>query len=230
MPEKQKAAAREALAKEITCASACAHAMEILLDQAWLLWEPETLWLELNHMGVDVPLGNRGQIMAARSLFSTGRFWYDAHAYAATCIAFNNEEAVHVSIEDAPVVYMNWAAYEASTIIKDLGDGDTPPAFEHEAVAYTAVQLVREGFAIAPKYLDFADHELSRLYPKENSKLRDQVRAGWASAPKTASLMEAPFPESAPGVQLARLAAVQAYFDMREQRRNKQLLALKAAE
>ena len=66
-------AAKKALRQEESCASVCVAAVNLLHRQHWLLWEPETLWLELDREGVDVPVGNRGQIMAARNLVTSGR-------------------------------------------------------------------------------------------------------------------------------------------------------------
>ena len=52
--------AAELLAEEDTVASVCMASMEALLGPQWRSWEPETLWLELDHKKVDVTLGNTG--------------------------------------------------------------------------------------------------------------------------------------------------------------------------
>jgi hypothetical protein len=217
--------AREALRLDETCASACMKAMFCLFDNDWLNWEPQTLWIELNHQKVDVPIGNRSQIMAARSLLTTGRFWYDANAFEATCIAFNNEEPTYMGIEDAPVVYINWAVFEANLIHQEY-EKETLE-FDREPISYTAVQLYREGFAIAPLTLDMASVELSKLLPKGAKELAATMHKAWADAPRGKALLDAPYPETTEGVQLARLAAVQIYFDKRLQMRERQIAPFK---
>ena len=221
--------ALRAVSLEETCASACVRAMRCLFNQDWLLWEPETLWLELDREGVDVPVGNRAQIMAARNLYTTGRAFYDAHAFAATALAFNNEEPLHVGIEEAPVAFLNWAVFESESIYRELDSATGLPDYDREPSAYTAVQLFREGFVLAPEHLTFADDELVAYFKnnKEALALRETVKEGWAVAPKGEALRNAAFPETAAGVQLARLAAAQSYFEKRHAERIKQLAPLK---
>ncbi len=219
-------AALAALAKEETCASACARAMKCLFGQNWLLWEPQTLWLEIDHQGVDVPVGNRAQIMAARNLFIAGRFWYDAHAFAATCIAFNNEEPLHFGIEEAPIMYLNWTVYEANVLTREFEEEAIIPEMDREVIAYTAVQLAREGFVIAPEHLAYAEGELGKHLFGDLQQLQKTVREGWAAAPKAEKLLDAAFPETAAGVQLARLATTQVYFEKRRKEREQQLVPL----
>ncbi len=224
-----KAAALAALRKEETCASACVRAMRCLLQQDWLLWEPETLWLEIDRMGVDVPVGNRAQIMAARNLYTTGRAWYDAHAFAAMAICFNNEEPLNFGIEEAPVHYMNWAVFEAEQIYRELESATGLPDFDREPSAYVAVQMYREGLVLAPEHLMFADDELVAYFKRNDEAMarREKVKKGWADRPKSEELLRSPFPETAAGVQLARLAAIQSYFIRRRDERLKQLAPLK---
>jgi hypothetical protein len=218
--------AKAALRVEETCASACLRALRCLFDTQWLSWEPETVWLELHHMGVDVPVGNRNQIMAGRSLITTGRFWYDATAFEAACIAFNNDEPTFFGIEDAPVAYINWAVYEADRIHKDFENEVLE--FDREPIAYTAVQLYREGFVIAPEHLEMAQEELNKALPTEVKALQKLVREGWATAPRGQALLDAAFPETPAGVQLARLAAVQLHFDRRLRILEEQILPFKS--
>jgi hypothetical protein len=219
-------AAKKALALEETCASACVVAINQLYENHWLVWEPETIWIEADKAGIDIPVGNRGQLMAARNLVTSARYWYDAHAFAATCIAFNNEEALHMGIESAPVAYINWAVHEAKLIYEIFLRATTVPDLDREPVKYAAVQLNLEGFVFAPPLLAFAQRELNKLCAADCADLRNTVQKGWADAPKGKDLDEAAFPETAAGVQLARLAALQRYFDKREESRLKQLAAL----
>lgn len=202
------------------------HAVFRLFSNAWLNWEPETIWLELNHLGVDVPLGNRQQIMAARSLLTTGRFWYDANAFEVACIAFNNETPTYFGLEDVPVVFINWAVFEANLIHHEFLHSTLE--FDREPICYTAIQLYREGFVIAPAMLEMAQSELTKRLPKEASKLANTVREAWAAAPRGTALSDAAYPETPAGVQLARLAVVQTHFETQLRLREKQLIPFKA--
>jgi hypothetical protein len=197
-----------------------------LFERQWLNWEPETLWLEIKHLGLDVPVRNRGKIMAGRSLITTGRFWYDASAFEVACISLNCCIPTFFGAEDAPVAYINWAVFEADRIHRDFELESLD--FDREPVGYMAIQLCREGFVIAPAQLETAQAELTRRLPKETSKLAATVREAWAAAPRGSDLLDAAFPETPAGVQLARLASVQSYFDTRSQLREKQLATFKA--
>jgi len=222
-----KTAALAALRDDTSCASACLHALTHLFERNWLNWEPETLWIELKHLGLDVPVLNRSQIMAGRSLITTGRFWYDANAFEVACIAFNQQIPTYFGAEDAPVVYINWAVFEADLIHRDFEHESLD--FDREPICYTAVQLYREGFVIAPPMLEMAQAELTKRLPKEAGALAATVREAWAAAPRGEALSNAAYPETPAGVQLARLAVVQLYFEKRLRLREQQLAPLKNA-
>lgn len=216
---------KKALQNENTFASVCMKALFCLFDNDWLNWEPESIWIELNHQGIDVPVGNRAQIMAGRSLLTTGRFWYDAHAFEATCLAFNNEESIFSGLDDAPVMAINWAVYEADLIHKAY-ENETLE-YDREPIGYTAVQLYREGFVIAPPLLNMAESQLLGMLPKEAKELANTIREAWAAAPRGQALVDAAYPETPEGVQLVRLASVQVYFDERLKEYEKQIVPFK---
>lgn len=222
-PIKAKAALRD----EDTGAYPCLLAMDALLGPLWMQWEPETLWLELDHEGVDVPVSNREQIMAGRALITTGVFWYDAIAFEKTCIAFNNEESLHVGMEDAPVAYISWAVDEAQQIHRHYEQEETLE-FDREPAQYIAIQLYREGFAITPDNLKWVTPYLHKQFKQYHSivKLEQTIREAWAVAPRGENLADAAFPETPEGVQLARLAAVHLYYLNRSKDQAKQLAAL----
>jgi hypothetical protein len=204
-------------------------AMDELLGSSWRAWEPETLWLTLDRMRVSVPVGNREQIMAARSLLTTSRFYYDMHAFEKTCIVFNNEEANYEALDDAPIMYISWAVAEAEMIYRHYEGGETLE-LDREPVCYTAVQLHRAGFVQAPTPLGWAQKELDKHNASDVAckKLQATVREGWAAAPRGKDLLSAAFPETPEGVQLARLAAVHVYHERRRREREQQLAKLKA--
>lgn len=222
---KPKKVALDALQDERSCASTCLYAMTYLFERQWLNWEPETLWLEVKHLGLDVPVLNRGKVMAGRSLITTGRFWYDASAFETACITFNCCIPTFFGVEDAPVVYINWAVFEADLIHRDFEHEVLE--FDREPISYIALQLYREGFVIAPPMLERAQAELTKRLPKETAGLATTIREAWAAAPRGEALLNAAFPETCEGVQLARLAAVQVYFDDRLKLRETQLAPLR---
>lgn len=220
---KAKAAVRDA----DTGAYPCMRCLDELLGPTWLSWEPETLWLELDRQGVSVPISNREQIMAGRSLITTGRFWYDALAFEKTCIAFNNEEATHFGLEDAPVAYIAWAVDEA-TMINRHYENEESLEFDREPTQYIAVQLYREGFVITPDNLKWVTTALHNQFKKfeEIRKLERTIKEAWAAAPRGEALADAAFPETPEGVQLARLAAVHLYYLQRSKEQARQLAVL----
>jgi len=219
-------ASKAALRDEDTVASACVRAMFNLFDNQWLNWEPETLWIELSRQGVSVDTGNRSQIMAARNILNTGNFWYDAQAFEATAIAFNNDNPTYHGIEEAPICYINWTVFEANLLHQEYEHEILE--FDREPISYIAVQLYREGFVIPPPMLEMAADELCQMLPSASKTLVKTIRQAWAAAPKSDKLKTAAYPETPEGVQLHRLAAVQVYFDDRLQLRSKQLALLTA--
>jgi hypothetical protein len=210
-----------------TLALPCLKALQGFYGNEWLLWEPETLWIDLRKRGLDIPVSNREQIMAGRSLITTARFWYDAIVFDKTCIAFNNEEATHVGVEDAPTAYVAWAVTEAQLIHTAFEDASVVE-FDREPIGYMAVQMYREGFLLPPKELAVAESVLARMYPKtkEIDTLRSDIRDAWAHAPDITKLRNTAFPETPEGVQLARLASVKLYCHNRQVMLDKQLAAL----
>ncbi len=205
------------LSDENTCASAVLYAAEKLLGPGVFLWEPQTIWLELKHQGIDLPVSNREKLMAARNLVTTGRFWYDASVFEKTCTAFNDEESQFEGVEDVPVMCLDWAVWEAHEIAKHYSILETAE-FDRECTSYCSIQLYRENFVIAPEQLTWVQDSLDRHYPKEVTKLQKIVKDGWAAAPRSSEkLRNAAFPETPEGVQVAHLAAVQHYFNLRKE-------------
>jgi hypothetical protein len=207
-------AAKELLENKDTTATACMAAMDEILGSQWMSWEPQSLWIELHRQGIKVDDLNKDQILAARCLITTGRFWYDANVFEKTCISFNNEEPSYDALEDAPIAYIAWAVREANLIFEKYES--EVPELDREPVCYTGVQLYREGFVLAPESLSWAQEELDKHLAKDCKELKKQVKQAWAAAPKN-ELLDAAYPETPVGVQLARLAAVRVYYDSKKQ-------------
>lgn len=221
------ASAKKVLGNDASGASACLYAIEALIGTQWLAWEPQTLWIELYKQGMDITASNRSQIMAARVLVTTGRFWYDANVFEKTCIAFNNEEIQPDVLEAAPVAYIAWTSWEAEEILKHH-EMTHDIEYDREPIEYTAVQLFREGFVIAPSGLGWAEGPLTKYYPAERKELQTTVRKAWAAAPPNGTLKNAAFPETPAGVQLAKLATIQLYMNTQKQAYLKDMAILQA--
>jgi chaperone required for assembly of F1-ATPase len=97
-------------------------------------------------------------------------------------------------------------------LIFSLANASEDPAYSPDIVEYIALSLLHEGFVVAPDLLEFADEQLLLHLSDEGQALRPLVQKAWKALTDDA-LEELSFPESAEGVQLARLAAVQVYCD-----------------
>ena len=209
-------AAKRILRDNDSCAFACMRAADVLLSDAWFIWEPETIWLDLHgHHGVDVPVGNRDQIMAGRSIVTTGRFSYDAIVFDKTCTSLNNEYINHSALEDSPVEYIAWANEEIYRIYQHYTGSNFE--YDREPVAFTGVQLYRQGFVKAPDQLHWAQDSLDKHYQEVPHELKKRVSMAWSEISKE-DLADHPYPETPLGVQLAKLAAVQIHFNTKRSR------------
>jgi len=216
--------AKQLLRDSSTTATGCFCAVDLLLSNSWRIYEPETIWLELEHLDIDVPVSNRAQIMAVRTLFNTDRFLYDANIFADVCHVLNNEELNYKAMEDVPVAQLAWGVYEAKSLISGL---DSPSSFDldREPVKYTAIQLFREGFVVAPDELSFAQAELSKFYPLENKDQHQKIKKAWAAVASEKTETTA-YPETISGVQFAKLASVKAYVQHKDTQLKQELIQL----
>jgi hypothetical protein len=210
-----KDAAKVILKDNDSCAYACMRAADILLSDAWFVWEPETIWLDLHERGVDVPVGNRDQMMAGRNIVTTGRVTYDALVFDKTCIAMNNEFANFEALDDSPVEYIAWGSEEIYRIYLHYTGNNFE--YDREPVAFTGVQLYRQGFVVAPDNLMWAQPDLETHYVEFPTELKKRVMLAWSSISKE-DLRDHPYPETPLGVQLAKLAAAQIHFNEKKSR------------
>lgn len=187
----------------------------LLFDNTWLAWEPESIWLDLHRTHqIDVSLLNRNKILAIRSLHTTSTFWTDALVFEKTCMVLNFEEPNIGAIDDCPVPFICWGVKEIEAYTAS-SEEFAAVSFDREPFEYMVVQLYRENFLVAPEQLKQVQVRLDRRYPPETKELRKEVEKEWNAALKKGSLLSATFPETAVGVQLARLAAVSTYVDKR---------------
>ena len=192
---------------EATLAHPCFVAISELLGPEWVEWEPEVVWLTAHRAHkVTVPVGNRGQILAFRSLLTTGRFWYDALVFSKTASTFNNEDPGYDSFDfSVPVAYMNWAVYEATRAVPDFQFGD-------EVARFIAARLYEGGYRMAPMYLAFAQDYLDDYYPRGSESDLAELKKLWASE----SDLKETDPDDPNHVQLEMLRAVRGYYRQRK--------------
>lgn len=188
----------------------------------FIVWEPESLWLNFDRENIDVPVENRDKIMAAVALRLVPAFYWDAVVFEKTCVAFSGRPAHTLILEEPPPGDLAWGVIEAAWIRK-LYD-DQPLKMEHEPIAYTAVVLERAGFVMAPKQLDFASEELKRRLPK--SDFYKEVSDRWKATEKS-SLADIVLHETRIDVQIARLAAVSLHVKSRTEAAEAELKQLK---
>jgi len=171
----------------------------------FLAWEPESIWLELQHQDIDVPDPNRAKLMAGMALRLMPTFYWDGVVFEKTAIAFDHQAPNPDILEEASPAKLAWAVVEAAWIIRAAKE--TSWEFNTEPRAYAAVILARAGFVLAPEQLSFAQTALDRER-FHRSDLLDQVKERWARVDKN-DLEHLVLHETQVDVQIARLAAVE---------------------
>lgn len=215
-----KTAANETPAREILahsddkCAVSLYMALRTLYGVSILNWEPETIWLTLDKEGVDLPVEARDRILAAVALQLNPAFYWDNLAFQRTVQAFGHETFNPESLQENHPAHMAWAVHEAA-IIRGLDPFNQGiPEFDDDVQSYVAVCLKRAGYVRAPDELNFCEDTLRKLFHKEAEDFRTEVSEAWRDLKKE-GLQDYEFPETALGVQLARLAGVHEHLRIR---------------
>lgn len=214
-------ALKEMLRNEATCAVACDLAAKQLLGD-YSAWEPESIWMELGNQGVELPDLNKSKILAALTLKFMPSFYWDGIVLEHTAMAFNDILSNPNILHEATPGQLSWATYEAEMIRTNYGE--SVPDFQHEPVAYTAVVLHRAGFVVAPEPLEFAQELLDKINLSSDNK--EAITKAWKALDKE-TLKDHAFPETAVGVQLARLATVHIYLEDRKRQCAEDLAAFR---
>jgi hypothetical protein len=185
-------------------------------------WEPESIWLELERRGLEIPTPNRVKLQAALALLLVPSFYWDGVVFEKTALAFDHVVTNPNALEEATSAQLAWAVKEAAWILAQHGD----PArdFGHEPTSYAAVVLHREGFVVAPEALALAQPQLDRLNGSDENE-RARVVAAWAALDRR-RLDTSAFAESPADVQLARLAVVELQVQDRKRQAGAELSAL----
>ena len=221
--EHREAAARILQDEEAT-ATGVARSAELLLGHQIRNWEPESIWLELDDKGIDVPEINRTKLLAVNSLILEPAFYWDANIFENTTLAFNNEPVLPEILQEASPGELSWAVYEAELLMYREG---LDPMFDYEPAKYAAVVLHRDGFLLAPELLVFCQEELDKL-TRGHKDIRDEVKRRWEEIDKT-KLDTLELEEKPVDVQLGLLASVWLYVHERAERYHQDVAALTSA-
>jgi hypothetical protein len=201
----QKDAAKALLQDPLASATAVLIAAQHLLGPTFIVYEPETIWLELNPCSI-----NRDKLMAAIALSMTPSFYWDYRVFGATTHALTDEMVVPFEVPKCDAGQMAWAAFEAELLFT-LTDGEsTQPEYDPSVEAYVAVSLFEAGFVIPPTGLGFAAAELERLLSPDALNLRKETETAWAALSKE-RFEQHKFEDTALGAQLAKLATSWVY-------------------
>jgi len=207
--------ARELLQNDDTTATGCYRATQVLLGPMFRGWEPESIWLSLERMNVDVSVLNRDKIMAAVTLTMIPAFWFEINAFENTVMAFNNVISDPHILQEATPAQIAWGVYEAELLYGDAGEFEETTVFDREPTLYTATVLNRAGFLVAPDMLSFAQEPLDKLNCNGTKTTVDEVKKAWTRLKRT-DFTKREFSEDSPvDLQLGRLAAVSLYIQDR---------------
>jgi len=174
-----------------------------LLGPTFSVWEPETIWLEL-----DPCLSNRDKLMASITLASTTAFYTDFRAFAAVIQACNGEAVTSDALPHCTPEQLAWGRFEAELLFSLHDQEDVDPHFDAAPAGFTAACLLNAGMVVTPPGLEFAEGALKDLLTDEAKELRKKVLKQEPSAEKTSEEIN-----SALDVQVQRLKDIAAYLD-----------------
>ena len=217
-----KTASRETTARALLSnsdshsATSLYMAARILYGVDILHWEPETLWLTLQHDGIELPASARNKLMAVSTLQLNPAFYWDSIVFQHTVQTLNDEHSNPEALQECHPAHMAWAVHEAG-FIRGLDPHDHEvPEFDEDVQMYVAVCLKRAGMLIPPDELATEEIRavLDKQYPPEAKNTRNETREAWRKLPKN-RLQHTEFAEDVLGVQLAQLAGCHVYVEMK---------------
>lgn len=222
LSDERREAAKEILMDEESTATGISRAARMLMGQRILNWEPESVWLELRDLGVDIGDLNREKLLAMSCLLTTTAFYWDANAFENIALVLNNKPTIAEALQEASPAELSWAVYEAQLALQ--GDGQLPE-FDYEPVGYAAVSLHREGFITAPEMLRFAQPILDQ-HNRGRKDLKGKVEDRWSGMDK-ADLDALELKETPEDIQIGHLASVWLYLQERAQHYRNDMLRLR---
>jgi len=200
------------LLKQLTGRSPVAiiMALRLLHGQGFIEWEPETLWLTLEHDGISTTAEDRHKIQAAITLLKNPAFFWDSIVFQRTVQAFDEEVTDPDSLVEPHAAVMSWAIYSAIAVRRLDEEDNVVPEFDEDVQAFVAVCLRRQGFVLAPEYLDFSQEVLDKQWAKKDASFTKEVKDAFEHLDKSA-LAHTEFAEDPLGVQLAQLSGCHLY-------------------
>lgn len=217
-----KTASREATARRILMnsegrtATGLYMSMRTLYGAEFLHWEPETLWLTLEHDGIILPAASRDKLLAAMTLQLNPAFYWDHIVFQNTVQALNGEHVNPDAVQECHPAHIAWAVKEAALLRGLDPHGHDVPEFDEDVQLYVAVCLKRAGLLIPPDGVDTEEVviALDKQYSPKAKNARDELRDAWHKLPKN-RLQHTEFAEDPLGVQLAQLAACHVYVELK---------------
>lgn len=197
----------------LQAANTCAYVLGKTLDEVlpeFELMEPESIWISLGKMGINLPAVNQAKIHAYIALKIMPSFYWDALVFEKTALAFSNEVPTPDHLEETTPEQLACAVIEANKISTSAHEFDTEPK------RYAAVILHRSGFVLAPDQLDFAQDYLDRL--NKNKELKMKVSSAWKSFKSSIETKIPDLKENEIDVQLYRLASVELHVNDHQKR------------
>jgi hypothetical protein len=212
--EPAKKRAKSILEDEDATATAVFLAANQILGNAFLAWEPESIWLELEDKGIDLSAENRDKLLAVLTIMLGDAFHWDALVFENTIEAFNNIPSAPDAVQEASPGEIAWGAFEAELLAQYAG---YVGEYDYEPARYTALSMHRDGLVVAPELLTFAQNELDSFNNNESSELKASTISRWNETDKT-KLEGLELEETPEDIQMARLAAIYLYVGERSQR------------
>lgn len=203
-----------------TTALGCMFAVRGLFGDSCRAWEPESLWLSIENMGGSISRVNKDKVLGAHTITMNPAFWWDALLFHKTVMAFNNTPIHPDTIQEPTPEELAWGVYEAEAIYAQSRLPDTPE-FDYAPAGFTAICLHRDGMVLAPTLLSFCQERLDALNEKTDGVTVSAVRT--ARHKDTAAEEDLEEATDAVRVQLAKLAAVDAYVNDRNRRLSEDL-------
>lgn len=176
-------------------------------SNAFLAWEPESIWLECADRGVkDLPEENRDKILATATLLVGDAFHWDALVFEKTIVSFNNLPIAGDVIQEASPGELAWGVFEAELLSQYAGHNGE---YDYEPTRYTGACMHRIGLALAPELLVFAQEELDKLN-SDQQELKEVVGERWGAVDKE-KLEDLSLEETPADIQIGHLAAIHLY-------------------
>jgi len=137
-------------------------------DGAWLEWDPQTLWLEIqDDFGVEVSDEVRDKINALRTFFMTREFWDDYAVFEKIILAFNDR---YVDVENIQVCLPEELGYGLT-----VANAIAVRSFSREVAAYVQGCCHQAGLLVYHRSFAFAQPP----YSGELKDLAQEVRKVW---------------------------------------------------